>query len=97
MSKKLEDYLKSIKRTNELKRKVLTKKNKNGQLWLFSELGNTNKIAYLVYDILYMDLHVHKTKEYKRVLNHYLSASSEERTEANLAMQSLMKKLNIKK
>ena len=80
----------------ELKRKLLTKKNKNGQLWLFSELGNTNKIAYLVYDILYMDLHVNKTKEYKRVLNHYLSASSKERNEANLTIQNLMNKLNSK-
>lgn len=80
----------------ELKKKLLTKKNKNGQLWLFSELGNTNKIAYLVYDILYMDLHVYKTKEYKKALNHYLSASSKERNEANLTIQTLLNKLNSK-
>lgn len=85
---------KSIEKVKFLKQKLLTKKLKNGQLYLYSELGGNNKIAHLIYDKLYIDLHHKKTKKYIIALDNYLSATSEEKYKANLVMQDLLKKLN---
>lgn len=87
------DY-KSIDKVNFLKQKLLTKKLKNGQLWLYSELSGNNRIGHLIYSKLYIDLHYNKTKKYIIALDKYLNATSEEKYKANLVMQDLLKKLN---
>lgn len=87
------DY-KSIDKINFLKQKLLIKKCKNGQLWLYSELGASNRIAHLIYAKLYTDLHYKKTKKYITELSYYLNATSEEKNQVNLVMQDLIKKLN---
>lgn len=85
--------LKSERKVKELKKKLLTKKLKNGKLWVFEELNNIG-IAYLVVSMLYIDTHIKHTQDYKRALDNWNRATSEEHTQTNLAMQDLMKKLN---
>lgn len=87
------DY-KSIDKVNFLKQKLLTKKLKNGQLWLYNELGGNDRIGHLIYSKLYIDLHYKKTKKYMTELSYYLNATSEEKNKTNLVMQDLLKKLN---
>lgn len=87
------DY-KSIDKVNFLKQKLLTKKLKNGQLWLYNELNGNNRIAHLIYSKLYIDLHHKKTKKYMTELSYYLISTDEEKNKTNLVMQDLLKKIN---